>query len=78
MSYDTYGSEEKYIIIDVSQIDFSDKGKVLGLTISRMDIVNNVKEIVHKCKAALTGQYRLSSLPTNIKTHLIKAYILSV
>ena len=60
------------------QIEFTEAGKVLGLSLSRTGIIRHIKEICNKSKAALVELYRFDNLPTKIKTHLIKAFILPI
>ena len=66
------------IIIDGENIEYSGNGKVLGLTISRNGLNKHINDISTKAKAALYDLYRFRDLPENIKTHLIKAFILPI
>lgn len=66
------------IIINGNKIDYSDKGKVLGLTLTRTGLGKHVKEIKNKGLKALNDLQIFYNLPSHIKTHLIKAYILPI
>ena len=66
------------IIIDGEVIEFSGNGKILGLTVSRNGINKHINNIATKAKIALHDLYRFYDLPCNIKTHLIKAYIIPI
>ena len=47
----------------------------MGLLINRTGILKHVENTVKKEKAAMTELYRFSSLPCEIKVHLIKALL---
>lgn len=66
------------IIIDGSKIEYSPHGKVLGLTMGRTGIERHINETINKGKSRLTELYRFKNLPTNIKTHLVKAFIVPI
>lgn len=66
------------IIVDGSEIEFSRDGKVLGLRIGRTGIGKHIDDIVNKGKNALGELYRFRNLPSHIKIHLIKAFIIPI
>lgn len=66
------------IVIDANKIDYLVKGKILGLTINRTGIVTHLGNIIRKSKAALTELFRFRFLPSNIKLHLVKPFVIPV
>lgn len=66
------------IIEEGTHIPFSEHGKVLGFTINRPKINKHIQDITNKVKRVLMDLNRFRELPTQIKVHLIKAYILPV
>lgn len=57
---------------------FTGNAKVFGLTIGRTRIGRHIKETISKRNIAPEELHRFSSLPTNIKAHLLKAYVLPI
>ena len=66
------------IVIDGTQLEYATHAKVLGLTIGRTGITKHVEELVEKGRRTLKELYRFYNLPTNIKIHLIKAFIIPI
>ena len=66
------------IVIDGELIDFTPQGKVLGLTFGRTGFESHINEIIHKGRQKLTILNRVRNLPTKIKPHIIKAYIIPI
>lgn len=64
------------IIIDGSKLDYSTHGKILGLTINRSGISKHLGNITRKIRTAVAELYRFRSLPTHIKLHLVKVFII--
>ena len=66
------------IVINGNPINYTDNGKVLGLTISRTGIAIHINNIKNRANIAINELRIFKNLPTNIKTHLVKAYILPI
>ncbi len=66
------------IIINGNIIEYSLHGKFLGLSIGRTGIKQHVNETINKAKNRLTELFRFRQLPTNIKIHLIKAFLIPI
>lgn len=64
------------IIIDGNRIDYSAQGKILGLPINRTGLGVHLGNVIRKGKFALTELFRFRSLLTNIKIHLVKAFVI--
>lgn len=71
-------TKKQDIIINNTKIIYSDQGKVLGLTITRTGYGKHIKENKNKSIRAINELHYFYNLPTNIKIHLIKAYILPI
>ena len=63
------------IYIDGEKIEYSQHGKVLGLTIGRTGITHHITTMKAKTSSKITLLKRFKHLPQNIKVHLIKAFI---
>lgn len=69
---------KKHDIINGNKINYSDQGKVPGLTITRTGIGKHVNDNKNKGIKALSELQRFYNVPTNIKLHLIKAFVLPI
>ena len=72
------GIQEDSLIIDDDIYNSQASGKILGLHVTTKGYYNHVTSKVQQAKAALSKLYRFTNMPTNIKTHLVKALILPV
>ena len=63
------------IYIDGEKIEYSQSGKVLGLTIGRTGIGPHINTLKTKASNKISLLQRFKQLPQKIKIHLIKAYI---
>lgn len=63
------------IIVNGSNIPYSDYGKVLGVKIGTTGYNKHVQETANKGRQALRELWRFQTLPQNIKLHLVKAFI---
>ena len=61
--------KKENVIIDGTPIEYAEKGKILGLTISRTGIGNHIKEITKK------GNITLNELHIFYKTPCCKAFM---
>ena len=63
------------IYIEGEKIEYSEQGKILGLTIGRTGIGNHINKMKATATNKLNILRRFKHLPQNIKVHLIKAFI---
>ena len=66
------------IIVDDIHIPYSKDGTILGLKINSTGILGQVAHSRNKALQALTTLKRFTLLPSKIKAHLIKAYIIPI
>lgn len=71
-------SKKNDIIIDGEQINYSERGKVLGLTITRTGITRHINDIKNRGQSALHKLLQFKNIPSNIKVYLIKAFVLPI
>ena len=63
------------IIIDGQVIPYTNEGTILGLHVNKQGFSSQAKINVKKGQAALNILQRFSELPTDIKLHVVKAYL---
>ena len=66
------------VVIDGTPLVLSNNGKVLGLKLGQTGINGHIADLRIKGKKALTELQRFKNLPTKIKLHLVKAFILPI
>lgn len=62
-------------MIDDEEIEYSKKGRLLGLIVSQRGITPHVTERINKGKVAVAKLKRFKRLPEKIKIHLYKTLI---
>lgn len=66
------------IEIGGTHIEYSQHGKVLGLTMGRTGIEHHINTTVIKGRNNLSELYRFRQLPEKMKVHLVKAFIIPI
>lgn len=66
------------IVIDEEVIEFTNEGKVLGLTITTNGYAKHVDTRIIQAKRTLQKLYRFYTMPIHIKTHLVKTLVLPI
>ncbi len=66
------------IVVDGTHIDYSNEGTVLGLRFGRTGIECHISKITRRGKTALQELSRFKDLTLKKKTHLIKAFVISI
>ncbi|MPC70410.1 hypothetical protein E2C01_064659 [Portunus trituberculatus] len=65
-------------MVDGHHVDFSQRGSLLGLSISMRGYMAHVTQRVARARAALTKLYRFRSLDQNLKLHLVNALVILI
>lgn len=68
----------KNIVTDGTQLQFSTNRKILRVKMGRMGTGTHLEGTINKDKHALAELYRFRGLPTNIKIHLIRAFVIPI
>ena len=66
------------LLVDDELVDFSDRGSLLGLSITGRGYTTNITKRVATAKAALANLYRFRDLDTKLKLHLVKAMVIPI
>ncbi len=68
----------KDVIADGELLEFAGRGKILGMSINTQGYNKHVSDTVNKGKRALSELYKFKNLPSKLKLHLIRAYVLPI
>ena len=66
------------LLVNEELVDFSNRGSLLGLSVTGRGYTTNITKRVASARAALSKLYRFRDLDTKLKLHLIKAMVIPI